>query len=190
LQQLNPDVPPTLARAIEYGLEADPRGRPVDAAAFEKALVAGAQGREPVGPDDATRAIPDTAATSLMADEGTAATRALRNEPPTAATEIAARRRLEPTPAPARAQRARPADLPPARRIDKPRTPRKRGRARRAMSRFYIFVLLLLALGGAAAAAIIATSASNKAVNIRKVIGKDFNSAYDSMKQLIQDNTK
>jgi hypothetical protein len=125
-----------------------------------------------------------------MAQDRTAATRALRSEPPTAATDIAARRRLEPKPAPPRAPRERPAELPPARRIDKPRAPRRRGRARRAVSRFFIFMLLLLVLGGGAAAALVATNASNKAVHIRKVIGKDFNSAYDSMKKLIQDNTK
>jgi eukaryotic-like serine/threonine-protein kinase len=189
LEQLNPEVPPTLAHAIEYGLEIDPRSRPTTAADFETAIAAGAAGREPVGPEDATRAIPDEAATSLMADR-TEATRGLRSEPPTAATEIASRRRLEPRPAPARAQQQRPATLPPARRIDRPREPRRRGRTRRAMSRFFIFVVLLLAIGGAVAAALVATSASNKAVHIRKVIGKDFNNAYDSMKKLVEDNTK
>jgi serine/threonine protein kinase len=188
LEQLSPDVPPTLAHAIEYGLEIDPRARPATAADFETAISAGARGEDPVGPDDATRAIPDTAATSLMAEP---ATRAQRAGPPTAATEIPGRRRLEPQPGPARpARSARPADLPPARRIDKPRTPRKRSRARRAISRFFIFLLLLLALGGAAVAAVVATNASNKAVHVRKVIGKDFNSVYNSMKSLVQDNTK
>ncbi|MCW3066317.1 MAG: serine/threonine protein kinase, partial [Solirubrobacterales bacterium] len=81
LEQLNPDVPPTLAHAIEYGLAIDPRSRPADAAAFEQAIAAGARGEDPVGPDDATRAIPDTAATSLMAEQQTASTRALRGVP-------------------------------------------------------------------------------------------------------------
>ena len=193
LEQLNPDVPPTLAHAIEYGLEIDPRARPATAADFETAIAAGARGEDPIGPDDSTRAISgNTAATSLMAEPPTSATRAQRAGPPTAATDVAGRRRLEPQPGPARAaaRPARPAELPPARRIDKPRTPRKRGRARRAISRFFIFLLLLLALGGAAAAAVVATNASNKTVHIRKVIGKDFNSVYNSMKKLVQDNTK
>jgi serine/threonine-protein kinase len=183
LEQMNPDVPPTLAKAIEYGLSIDPGARPVDAAAFEAAIEAGARGEEPVGPEDRTRAIPDTAATSMMSEQ-TGATRALRSEP---GTEPGRRRRLEPQPAPPRS--SRPPDLPPPRRIDKPRA-RQRGRARRTVSRFFIFLVLLLAIGGAAAAAIVATSASNKAVHIRKVVGRDFNSVYDSMHSLISDNTK
>jgi hypothetical protein len=51
-----------------------------------------------------------------------------------------------------------------------------------------IFVLLLLAAGGAAA--VVATSSSDKAVHLRRVVYDDVQQSIDSLKQLVQDNTK
>jgi hypothetical protein len=49
-------------------------------------------------------------------------------------------------------------------------------------------VLLLLAAGGAAA--VIATSTSDKAVHLRRVVYDDVNQGVDALRGLVQDNTK
>src|SRR5258708_6350425 len=54
LDVLNPDVSPTLARAVELALALDAEGRPADAIALEDAIRAGARGIAPVGPTAAT----------------------------------------------------------------------------------------------------------------------------------------
>jgi hypothetical protein len=51
-----------------------------------------------------------------------------------------------------------------------------------------LLVLLLLAAGGAAA--VIATSNSDQAVKLRRVVYDDVQQSVDAVKQLVQDNTK
>ena len=64
--------------------------------------------------------------------------------------------------------------------------PRRRGGTRRGLGIF--LVLLLLAAGGAAA--VIATSNSDRAVHLRRVVYDDVQQGIDAMKQLVEDNTK
>ena len=63
---------------------------------------------------------------------------------------------------------------------------RRRGGAKRFLGT--LLVLLLLAAGGAAA--VIATSNSNQAIKLRRVVYDDVNQGVGAVKQLVQDNTK
>jgi eukaryotic-like serine/threonine-protein kinase len=177
LDDLNPDVPAPLALAVDRALALDPRERPASADELRAALVDGARG---VGPraTAATRvAGPPTAATTVGAAH------------PTGATSVA-RAPVQPR-QPRQPRAPRPAPAPPARQAQArapaaARPARRRGRARRSFGLF--LVLLLLAAGGAAA--IVATSTSDQAVHLRRVVYDDVNQSIDSLKQLVQDNTK
>jgi eukaryotic-like serine/threonine-protein kinase len=172
LDELNPDVPPQLALAVDRALALDPRERPGSADELRRSLADGARG---VGPDatTATRAAgPATAATSVRAPQ-TASTTSVARAP------VQARQPRQPRaarPAPV-AQSVPAAAAPPARR---------RGRGRRALGVF--LVLVLLAAGGAAA--VVATSTSDKAVRLRRVVYDDVNQGVDQIKQLVRDNTR
>jgi eukaryotic-like serine/threonine-protein kinase len=175
LDELNPDVTPQLALAVDRALALDPRQRPPSADDLRRALADGVRG---VGPATSETRVagPATTATTVRgaAESETGVTgvararvqarqpRAPRRPPPVAAEPVA--------PPTAAARRA----------------PRRR----RPMRRFFglIFVLLLLAGGGAAA--VVATSSSDKAVHMRRVVYDDVQQSIDALKQLVQDNTQ
>ncbi|MGH2947140.1 MAG: protein kinase domain-containing protein, partial [Solirubrobacteraceae bacterium] len=75
LDELAPDVPPSLAAAVARALHRDPERRYGDAAEMEGALTDGLRGRAPAGATEATWASDDTAETRMLA--GTRATSAL-----------------------------------------------------------------------------------------------------------------
>jgi serine/threonine-protein kinase len=173
LDELNPAVSPQLALAVDRALALDPRQRPASADELRHSLADGARG---IGPDPSTTRVagPDAAATTVLGRETTATSvarphveqrqpRAPRAPRPTTATHVPP-----------------PVAAPPRQR------PRPRRRGRRMFGSF--LVLLLLAAGGAAA--VVATSTSDKAVHLRRVVYDDVNQAVDSLKQLVNDNTK
>jgi eukaryotic-like serine/threonine-protein kinase len=172
LDELNAEVPPQLAMAVDRALALDPRQRPASADDLRRALADGVRG---VGPaTSATRvAGPATTATSVRA-------------PATSATSVA-RGRVDPIqPRQPRAPRApltAPVTAPAAAR---PAPAPRRRRARRTFG--MVLVLVLLAAGGAAA--IVATSNSDRAVHLRRVVYDDVQQGVDALKQLVQDNTK
>jgi serine/threonine-protein kinase len=172
LDELNPDVSPQLALAVDRALALDPRQRPASADELRQSLADGVRG---VGPDPSTTRVagPATSATSVRAP-ATGATGVARA--PVQQRQPRAPRTPPPVAAPATAAgRVAPA----------PRQ-RRRSRARRFVGT--LLVLLLLAAGGAAA--VVATSTSNKAVHLRRVVYDDVNQSVDALKQLVQDNTK
>jgi serine/threonine-protein kinase len=182
LDELNPEVTPQLAVAVDRALALDPRDRYPDAESFRDALTDGARG---VGPTEITRAVASP----------TEATRALR--PTTERTNVArppqtaARQPRQPrSPRPAAAGPATgPARVLPAAggaAQEAGRARRKRGRLRRTL--LTLFVLLLL--GGGAVAAVVATSNSSNAVRLRNVVYDQVNQTVDQMQQLISDNTR
>lgn len=65
LHELNPDIPPELAGAVERALELDPRDRFMSAGEMREAILDGLNG---IGeaPTDATRVVPRTAATTVQ----------------------------------------------------------------------------------------------------------------------------
>jgi serine/threonine protein kinase len=172
LDELNAEVTPQLATAVDRALALDPRQRPASADDLRRALADGVRG---VGPaTSATRvAGPATTATSVRA-------------PATSATSVA-RGRVGPIqPRQPRAPRApltAPVTAPAAAR---PAPAPRRRRARRTFG--MVLVLVLLAAGGAAA--IVATSNSDRAVHLRRVVYDDVQQGVDALKQLVQDNTK
>jgi serine/threonine-protein kinase len=183
LDQLNRDVPPQLAVAVDRALALDPQDRYPDAETFRDALTDGARG---VGPTEITRAVAPA----------TEATRALR--PTTEATNVAAPRSA---PVQARAPRAPRAPRPGPPPATGPATvlpaaggaARAAGRARRRRGRLrrtIVTLLVLTLLGAAAIAAVVTTSNSSDAVRLRRVVYDQVNQAVDQMQQLIDDNTR
>ena len=181
LDELNPDVTPQLAVAVDRALALDPADRYPDAETFRDALTDGMRG---VGPTEITRAVASP----------TDATRALR--PPTDQTSVA-RPRTEPrqarqprAPRPAPAPQTGPATVAPARGGPAgqaaARERRRKGRLRRTL--VTLFVLVLLAAG--AIAAVVATSNSSNAVRLRQVVYDQVNQTVDQMQQLNDDNTR
>jgi serine/threonine protein kinase len=172
LDELNPEVTPQLALAVDRALALDPRQRPPSADALRHSLADGVRG---VGPaTSATRvAGPATTATSVRA-------------PATGATSVA-RGRVGPIqprqPRAPRAPHTAPVTAPAAAR---PAPAPRRRRVRRALG--VVLVLVLLAAGGAAA--IVATSNSDGAVHLRRVVYDDVEQGVDALKKLVEDNTK
>jgi serine/threonine protein kinase len=170
LDELNPAVSPQLAMAVDSALALDPRQRPPSADALRHALVDGARGIGRAGSDPTTRvAGPATTATSVLGS-------------PTTATSVARAPVQRRQPHAPRAPRGAPTPAPVAARPQR----RPRRRARRFVGS--LLVLLLLAAGGAAA--VVATSTSDKAVHLRRVVYDDVNQGVDALKQLVHDNTK
>jgi serine/threonine-protein kinase len=169
LDELNPEVPPQLAMAVDRALALDPGQRPASADDLRHALADGLRGVGPAHPATSTTRVagPATTATSARAP-ATGATRVARGP-------VAARQPRAPRAAPAAAATAAPQAR-----------PRRRGRARRVLG--IVLVLGLLAAGGAAA--IVATSNSDRAVHLRRVVYDDVNQGIDALKQLVDDNTK
>jgi serine/threonine protein kinase len=170
LDAVNPEVPPSLARAVARGLALDPAARYESAVTMADALRAGARGIDPPAAD-----VPDRA---------TEATQLLEREDETEATRVLGP--LEPgTPAqPMRPARQAP---PERRRRDQAATPARRRRQRR-LGRT-IVVLAILA-GLVAAGGIIAANELGGRPQLRKVVADDAQSAIDEVKQFVEDNTR
>ncbi len=171
LDELNPDVSPQLALAVDRALALDPRARPKSADDLRAALADGARG---IGPDPSTTRVagPATSATSVQS-------------PQTSATNVAGRPVQPRQPRAPRTPRAAPASAPMTAPV--PARPQRRsGGAKRFFGGMLVF--LLLAAGGAAA--VVATSNSDQAVRLRRVVYDDVNQGVDAVKQLVQDNTK
>jgi eukaryotic-like serine/threonine-protein kinase len=171
LDDLNPEVPPALADAVMRALHREPERRYTDAAQMEGALRNALRGVAPPAPE------PDTESTRWLASDPTEATRMLGA---TQATSAPPRRRLEPiaepprrSPAPARARRSAP--------------PPKRSRGLRPWLAL-LFVLAIVAAGVAAYTAL--ENSAKKTVQVGPSASGKVNDAVDSLKQLIQDNTR
>jgi eukaryotic-like serine/threonine-protein kinase len=176
LHQLNRDVPPALSAAVLRALEYDAEDRYADAREMEQALREGLRGVPPA-PTTSTRALRDEEP-STRTLEGTAATTALPR------TESRPRRRLEPleeAPPP-----RRPAPPPPGRRAATAE-PRKRNRGLR---RFLAVVGVVVLVAAGIAIYEAANSGGTKTVKLNEEIRGNVNQTVDSIKQLIEDNTR
>jgi serine/threonine-protein kinase len=173
LDELNPEVPPQLAMAVDRSLALDPRQRPASADELRSMLADGARGIGPeTDPTTSRAAGPSTGATSVVGQHRAGGTGVAR-------APVQQRQPRAPrAPRPAPATYATQAPVAPPQ--------RRRGGARRFLGT--LLVLLLLAAGGAAA--VIATSNSDQAIKLRRVVYDDVNQGVDAVKQLVQDNTK
>jgi serine/threonine-protein kinase len=178
LDELNPEVPPSLAHAVALALAIDPRDRPADAMQLAEALREGARGIGPAGPP--TRGFA-TGATRVLPGDPSAATRVspgTRSEPTTAARaprQVPARR---PRPEVAAYQTADERQRPPA----------QSGRGfRRLMAVLALVAVLALIV---IAAVTISNSTSNTVVHYKKIVAHDAQSAINQMRDLINQYTK
>ena len=197
------DVPRSLALAIDRALSLEPDARYADADAMLLALREGVRG---VAPEPGSP--PSKYETKLNEIPPTAATRIVSDVPPTAATSIASgagdaggspgvQRRVprpprEPRPAPVAAAAATGAARPQTRRAAEQaagtqKTPKKKGSR---AGRFILTMLVIVLVLGGAVAAVVATSDSQQAVNLRRVVYDDVNKSVDALQQLVSDNTQ
>jgi serine/threonine protein kinase len=168
LDAVNPEIPPSLARAVARGLALDPEGRYASAIAMGEALRAGARGIDPPAADVPDRA---TEATRMLERDETEATRVLGP--------------LEPA-TPARPSRRAPEAAPERRPRDRAAAPARR--RRRRLSRTIIVGVILAGL--VAAGGIIAADELGGRPQLRKVVADDAQSAIEEVKQFVDDNTR
>lgn len=160
LSDLNPEVSPELAAAVDRALELEPEARYETAEELRLALSDGARG-----------VAPETAATSVSTPR-TAATTVSQATGDQPATTVQRREPRQP------AQRAAPA----AAVAEQPR--RKRGWVAPTI------VLLLALAVGAAAFVYITGSSSSESVRLRQVVYQQVDQTAAQMQQLIRQNTK
>ncbi|HEY0344019.1 MAG TPA: protein kinase [Solirubrobacteraceae bacterium] len=168
LDEVTPEVPASLALAVQRALALEPAQRYASADEMRAALHDGARGIAPAGEDA-------TAATALLTRrEQTAATRAAPG---------ARSRRLEPLPAPASPPAYEPMPLP-------PRFGDTAGQRRAGNGRALLIVLLVGVLVAALAFAIASSQGGSTSVQIRPVNGNSTDSIVNDMDRLIDDNTR
>jgi len=174
LDQLNPDVPPALARAVTTSLAPEPSRRYGSAAEMREGIRAGMAGR-----DSAVTTVLATAATRVASPPGAdgAATRVMRPAPAPA-----------PAPQPARAPRPRA----PARRAERraaraaaPPPRKRRGRFARFMALMFLFLLLATVV----AALVIVNMDGSQARDFEQVVGDQVQDQINGIRDLIDQAT-
>jgi eukaryotic-like serine/threonine-protein kinase len=175
LDEVAPDVPPSLAAAVALALHRDPARRYDNAAEMEEALREGLRGRAPAGDTDPTWAMPaDEAETRMLA--GTSTTSAMPRERP---SQVGPRRRLEPMAEPAAPPR-------PPRRAPAPPPSRRRGGL---LPWVALLAVLALAAGGILAYQAV-DNAADRSVQLREDVDGQVDRALDDLRGLIEDNTQ
>jgi serine/threonine-protein kinase len=178
LDDLESDIPPTLAAAVLRALSGDPEARYADAAEMEGALRDGLRGKGPSRTE---------ATWAAAADEDTASTQMLSRTQATTAMPPRARRRLQPIDEPT----PPPRQPPPARRIAPPRAAPAAARRRSGGIGRWIALLLVLALAvGGVAAYQAMGGVAKKSVQLRENVSGKVDRAADELRGLIQDNTR
>ena len=178
LDDLNPDVPRSLALAVNMALAIDQRARPKDALVFAEMLRDGARGIAPAGADD--RATNSTR--MLPRENDTAATRVAPRPAPATAQTRAATRQVDPRRAPRRVEANRPVRQAP---------PVAEERSSRGFRRLMVLLALLAVFALVVIAAVaIANSTSSTVVHYQKVIARDYTSAINQIRNLINQYTK
>lgn len=185
LERLNPNVPPTLSRAISMALGLEKETRPPDAAAFAEVLQNGARGIDPfAGTYQTTRLPSGERPTSHMPTAGTRILPKAAPRPPSGRPQQDSSRRQSRNRGPVSSRPPQP-----------PRPweplPRRRGAAGRALRRLIIMALILVILVAIAIAAVeLAASTSNSAAQFRNVVGHDAHGVIQSLRRVIGDYTK
>jgi serine/threonine-protein kinase len=181
LDDLRPEIPATLAAAVQRALAGDPDQRYADAAEMERALQQGLGGRGPTTVAETAWLEPDDATDATRALSRTSATTAL---PPR-------RRRLEPIdepPAPVPVA-APPASRAPARSRRSAPPPREVTRGGGPGKWIALLVVLALIVAGVAAYKAV-DGAGKQAVQLRQQVQGKASDAIDQLRGLINDNTR
>ena len=190
LDQVNPEVPPELAYAVEIALSIDQAHRPADALLLADTLRNGAHGIAPLPEDSPTVHLGTrsaTAATRLLPGERnpTAATRLVTSPAPAAPRTSPGRR----PPAPAPATSRMPAGRPPGA-YARPSAAAQRRRNRSGRRFLALLLVILLFVGVVAAAITISASTSNSVVRFRRVVSRDAQSAIHQVQNLVNQYSK
>jgi eukaryotic-like serine/threonine-protein kinase len=178
LDELNHDVPASLAQAVALALAIDQRDRPPDAMQLAELLRNGAGG---TGPGRQPRSFA-TSATRVVPGQPTGATRVSRPDPPTPAAR-------SPRQVPARrATREEVGAYTRQTAAERPVPPPRSGRGfRRLMAVLALVAVLALIV---IAAVTISDSTSNTVVQYRKVIAHDAQSAINQLTSIVNKYTK
>jgi serine/threonine-protein kinase len=169
LDAVNPEVPPSLARAVARGLALDAEARYDSAVAFGEALRAGARGIDPPAPAVEDRA---TEATQMLQRDETEATRMLPpHDPVTPAQPVRTAR-----PSTQRQREAAAAAQP------------KRPRRGRRLGRVLLILALLLGLG--AVGGILIADQTGVQPQLRRIQNPDPQGAIEEVKDFIRENTR
>jgi eukaryotic-like serine/threonine-protein kinase len=163
LHEIDGDVPPQLAAAVDRALSLDPADRYADAEEMRAALVDGARGVGPLPTDE-------TGATRVA----TASTRVAQ---PATAEQEAAPRRLEPS-----APRRQPPAPPPVEPVPQ--------RRRDSGARNVLLWVLIVALVVAGIVIAVSAGGSKRTVHLHSVTGQNAHETIDKVQQLIDDNTR
>ncbi|HET9103896.1 MAG TPA: protein kinase [Solirubrobacteraceae bacterium] len=178
LDDLNPDVPHTLALAVNMALAIDQRARPKDALVFAEMLRDGARG---IAPDGAEEHATNTTR-MLNREDATSATRVTPRPAPRTAQTRAAPRQVEPRRAPRRVEANRPVRAGPL-----PPEERSGSGVRRTLALLALLAVFAIVVIVAVA---ISNSTSNTVVHYQKVIATDAQSAINQVRNLINQYTK
>jgi serine/threonine-protein kinase len=182
LDDLEPDVPPTLAAAVLRAMASDPDQRFSDAAAMEDALRDGLRGRGPTTVAETAWLAPEDETEATHVLSGTQTTNAM---PP----RESARRPLEPIDEPPR--RAPVATPPAARRSRAPAGPPPSEVTRGGGPQKWIALLIVLALvAGGVVLYAAKGDTGRKAVQLREDVRGKVSDSVDQLKGLIDDNTR
>jgi serine/threonine protein kinase len=189
LDELNPEVPHTLAQAVAMALAIDHRARPADAMVLADGLRDGLRGIAPPGADSAEFAT--SAATRVVEQDDTDATRVT---PRTGVTRPAGVPRPAATP-PTRVPRQVPPRRPPRSDAAYGRAGSDRGPQPRSGGRGFKRMMGVLALLAVLALIVIAAvtisgSTSSTVVHYKKIIATDAQSAISQLGNLISKYTK
>jgi eukaryotic-like serine/threonine-protein kinase len=182
LHEMDAEIPPQLAHAVDRALALDPADRYPTADALRESVADGARGVGESGPPTGRTSVvaPATSATRAVRRGGTTGFPATASAAAGAGAGAGAVQRRQPRPGRAPVQPAAPVEDPRAR---PPR--RKRRRAGRLLG--MLVVLILIAVG--AGAALVATDQSSRGVQLRNTVGRDAHDTADKIKQFIDDNT-
>jgi eukaryotic-like serine/threonine-protein kinase len=167
LDAVNPEVPPTLARAVARSLAIDANARYSDALAMAESLRTAARGLEPPAPEVEDAA---TEATSMMTSHEPAETTGATRVMPYRSTQAAA-----------------PSPMPPA--AAEPERAPARARRRRARMRGLVATLIMLALLAGLVAVLAAESGTDRP-KLRPFTAQDPQRAIEDVRDLINDNTR
>jgi serine/threonine-protein kinase len=184
LHEMDPEIPPQLAHAVDRALSLDPADRFATADALREALADGARGVGPVGSDgdDDERTTVLSAYPARTSGPGTSATRVVsRGDSGDLPAARGGVKRREPRPSRTPPPAAAPTHDPRA----TPARPSRR-RVRRTLG----LLLVLIAVAVAGGAAVVATDQSSNRVRLRETVGTDVHDTISKIKQFVDDNTR
>jgi serine/threonine-protein kinase len=183
LDQVDGRVPRELAQVVEAALSIDQENRPADAMVLAEAFRSGLHGIASLPSTAATQHLGTSAATNVLParrEAPTAATRLVASPPPRS-NRAAPPRRVLP-------QEPRRASAPYARSADRAAQRRNESRSSRRFLAFLLVAILFVAV--VAVAISLAASASNSAVQFRRVVANDANSAIHQVQNIVNSYTK